>query len=251
MAQFGVAENDPVETMHLVLSSACGTVARSGALILSIGQKTVSPEYPVPHEAVFIMVHTSDLTGDPQPNIFMLEQPYNFLGFWARGIHANLAGSAPLNFVQTRLQYGNPAQNWCSNVFVILDHTLGADPRMCLDFSSVKEETLNLGNVVIKVRNTSGVIDNIVWDHDAIRQKRIAWYGYTGPNMKKVQRLMPQSKLNVSMSQAENFKNLRLSWTFNDARCEASSFAITRSSVFEVWVHENERETLIFKILFQ
>jgi len=222
---------------HCVVRSACGMNPQEEPHVCVANESLCAGDFEVPPSTNFIMVRSSDITNQAPHN----ENVFNFLGVWAK---AKDEQTGQWISVSTAIQYGNPAQNWPSNLFVPL--TIGASSIVNLTFCTTNEETLNMENIEIVVRNVGGIVESIRWDNAAMQATPFV---YPEQSARLVNRTTNNSKIQLKMQAMGRGKLITMSCTLNNTACQ-EGFAVTATSVFEVWVSGPGRQTLINKVLF-
>ena len=194
-------------------------------------------DFEVPLFSDFIMVRSSEITDQTvrQENVF------NYMGMWVKVLNEV---TKEYDFLITTLQYGNPSQNWCSNVLVPL--LPGANSRVDLTFVTTNDETLNMGNIEILVRNVGGIVESITWDYDRMKTAPLM---FPTNDTKRLIRSTENAKITVVRMEKEKIKKVILQCTMNHPQCH-QGFAITNTTVFEIWLRGVGKQTLINKVLF-
>jgi len=220
-------------------SCACGRNPQEEPHVCVANKSFCAGDFEMPPSTNFIMVPSSDITDQAPHN----ENVFNFLGVWAK---AKDERTGQWNYVRTAMQYGNPAQNWCSNVLVPL--VAGASSMVNLTFCTTNEETLSMENIEIVVRNVGGIVESIRWDNAAMQATPFV---YPEQSARLVNRITSNSKIQVQlqMQGMGKAKLVTMSCTLNHTACQ-EGFAVTATSVFEIWVSGPGKQTLINKVLF-
>jgi len=194
-------------------------------------------DFDMPFRSIFIMVRSSEITNQTarQENVF------NYMGMWVKVVNEQ---THQWEFLTTALQYGNPAQNWCSNVFVPL--VAGSNSRVNLTFVTTNDETLNMGNIEILVRNVGGIVESIKWDYDRMQTAQLV---HPDNDTKRLIRSTENAKICVVRTETGKIKKVTLQCSMNYPQCQPG-FAITSTTVFEIWLRGVGKQTLINKVLF-
>jgi len=194
-------------------------------------------DFDMPFHSIFIMVRSSEITNQTARP----ENVFNYMGMWVEVLNEH---TEQYEFLSTKLQYGNPAQNWCSNVFVPL--VVGANSRVNLTFVTTNDETLNMGNIEILVRNVGGIVESIKWDYDRMQTAPLV---HPENDMRRLIRGTENAKIGVVRIETGDIKKVTLQCSMNYAQCQ-QGFAITSTTVFEIWLSGVGKQTLINKVLF-
>ena len=223
--------------LHRVMRSACSRIAQEEPHLCVANESLCCGDFDMPFCSDFIMVRSSEITNQTARH----ENVFNYMGIWAKVLNEQ---TNQYDWLRTKLQYGNPAQNWCSNVFVPL--VAGANSRVALTFVTTNDETLNMGNIEILVRNVGGIVESIRWDYGGMQT---APFVYPTQSTKRIMRDTDNSKITVTRTEAGNVKLVTLACSMDHPACQ-QGFAITATTVFEIWVCGVGKQTLINKVLF-
>jgi len=232
------------ENARRVVLGVCTHNEAPGPHIFMLQHDTVSRDFELPKEAVFLQIQTADVIGsDAAP----AQNRCDFLGFWTRACSHALRNTGDFNLVHTTLEYGSPLHGECSRMVMVVQRELGSSPQMTMNFCSSNRHMLNLQNISVVVKNAGGGEESFAWDGTGVRGS--SHFVVDEDNMPTTlfSVLHEASNTIVKMQENSDARHLSLSFRLNDEECDQSHVK-TSACVWEVWLNVNRAKIRILEI---
>jgi len=238
--ELGVTSNNA----RRVVLGVCTHKETPGPHIFMLQHDTVSSDFELPKEAVFLKIQTADVT---RSDAALGDDTCDFLGFWTNACSTDLRNTGCFNCMHTTLEYGSPVHSRCSRMVMVMPPELGSSPQITMNFFSSNHHILNLQNISVVMKNAGDGEQTVVWDARGIGDSADCVVDQDNTRTTLFSFLHEASNTLVTMQQNSDARHLSLSFRLNDDECDPSHVK-TSASVWEVWLDVNHTKIHIMDI---
>jgi len=233
-----------ISNARRVVLGVCTRKDAPGPHIFMLQHDTVSRNFELPTDAVFLQIQTADVSGYCAASG---DNPCDFLGFWTKACMSDLRNTGRCDFMHTTVEYGSPVQGLCSCMVMVIPRELGLSPKVTMNFCSSNHHILNLQNISVVVKSAGGAEQRVTWDGRGIGGS--ADCNIDQDNIRTTFFLFRHEASNtlVTMQENNNARHLSLSFRLNDEECDQSHVK-TSACVWQVWLDVNRAKVCIMEI---
>ena len=227
-----------------VVLGVCTRKEAPGPHIFMLQHDTVSRNFELPTEAVFLKIQTADITGSRATSG---DNACDFLGFWTKASRSDFRNTGRLDFMHTTVEYGSPVHGQCSRMVMVMPRELGPSPKITMNFCSSNHHILNLQNISVVVKSAGGAVQCVAWDGRGIAGSADCTIDQDNMRTTFFSFRHEASNTLVTMQENNDARHLSLSFTLNDEECEQSHVK-TSACVWQVWLDVNRHKVCIMEI---